>query len=315
MSAAVTFINNLLEQLPEVRGTYEENGSLIKYTWFRTGGPAEVLYNPSDVDDLMVFMKDKPNDVPITLIGLGSNLLVRDGGIPGVVIRLGKNFANLNVRNNQILVGGGALDSSVAAAARDAGLTGMEFLSGVPGTIGGALRMNAGAFDQEMKDIVSYARVIDEKGELHNLPVEDLGFAYRRSSVPDEWIFVGAILQGTPGDRGDIARKMEEIRSYREESQPMRTQTGGSTFRNPDSGESAGRKAWEIIEGAECRGLKHGGAMISEKHCNFLINTGDATSQDLEELGEIVRKRVQSRTGVSLEWEIRRIGRSLTDAG
>jgi len=285
---------------------------LKKYTWFRTGGPAEVLYTPADNEDLVIFLRAKPNDIALTLIGLGSNVIIRDGGVPGVVIRLGKGFANINVRDGRLLVGGGALDSAVSAAARDAGLTGLEFLSGVPGTIGGALRMNAGAFDQEMRNVVVYARVLDMQGNLHTMNVEELGFRYRSTSVPEGWIFVGAMLQGVPCKRGVIAQKMEEIRVYREESQPMRVQTGGSTFRNPEHGEAAGRKAWEIIDGAGCRGLTLGGAKISEKHCNFLINTGDASSQDLEALGEKVRQRVLSSTGVSLEWEVRRIGLPLS---
>ncbi len=311
MTSPVTFNSNLSDKLPEVRGSYEDNASLNKYTWFRTGGPAEVLYNPTDIDDLMVFMAARPRDVAVTVIGLGSNLIIRDGGIPGVVIRLGKSFTVINARDDHLLVGGGALDSAVSAAARDVGLTGMEFLSGVPGTIGGALRMNAGAFDQEMKDIVSYVRVIDNKGKLQIIQNEDLGYSYRSTSVAEDWIFVGAMLQGTPGDRGVIARKMEEIRMYREDSHPMRTKTGGSTFRNPDPEGVLSRKAWELIESVEGRGLTLGGAKISEKHCNFLINTGDATSTELEELGEMVRKRVLERTGVVLEWEVRRIGQHL----
>ncbi|MBT4888979.1 MAG: UDP-N-acetylmuramate dehydrogenase [Rhodospirillales bacterium] len=312
MNQAVAFNNNLSAKLPQVRGTYEEDASLKKYTWFRTGGPAEVLYTPADIDDLMVFMNGKPRDTPVTMIGLGSNMIIRDGGVPGVVIRLGKGLANVNVRDDKILVGGGALDSAVAAAARDAGLTGFEFLSGVPGTIGGALRMNAGAFDQAMQEIVVYARVLDLQGNLQTIAAEDLGFGYRSTSVPEGWIFAGAMLQGMPGERGAIAQKMEEIRAFREESQPMREKTGGSTFHNPEHGEAAGRKAWEIIDGAGCRGLTLGGAKISEKHCNFLINTGDASSQDLEDLGEMVRKRVLSASGVSLEWEVRRIGLPLS---
>jgi UDP-N-acetylmuramate dehydrogenase len=297
MTTDVTFNNNLSDTLPKVRGSYEDNASLIKYTWFRTGGPAEVLYNPADIDDLMVFMASRPKDVAVTFIGLGSNVIIRDGGIPGVVVRLGKSFAVINAREDHLLVGGGALDSAVSGAARDAGLTGMEFLSGVPGT----------------KDIVSYARVIDNKGKLQIIQIDDLGYGYRSTSVPEDWIFVGAMLTGTPGDRGVIARKMEEIRMYREESHPMRTRTGGSTFRNPDPEGVLSRKAWELIDSVEGRGLTLGGAKISEKHCNFLINTGDATSQELEDLGETVRKRVLSRTGISLQWEIRRIGRQLSD--
>jgi len=308
MIAVEEFHLGLLERLPPVRGEYMENASLARYTWFRTGGPAEVLFKPADADDLAAFMDGKPSDVPVTVIGVGSNLLIRDGGVPGVVVRLGKGFGCVNVRDGRVLAAGGALDVSVAAAARDAGLSGLEFLSGIPGTIGGALRMNAGAYGREMKDVVLYARVVDSDGNQRHLRADELGFGYRHVDMPDDWIVVGVVMEGSPDDRGAIALRMEEIRSQREESQPLRTKTGGSTFRNPNPIDSGGRKAWQLIDDVGCRGMTRGGAMVSDKHCNFLVNMGDATSTDLEGLGDEVRRQVHARTGVLLEWEIRRIG-------
>ena len=308
MIAVEEFHLGLHERLPQVRGEYVENATLARYTWFRTGGPAEVLFKPADAEDLAAFMEAKPADVPVTVIGVGSNLLIRDGGVPGVVIRLGRGFGCINVRDGRVLAAGGALDVTVAAAARDAGLTGLEFLSGIPGTIGGALRMNAGAYGREMKDVVLYARVVDSDGNQRHMRADELGFGYRHVDIPDDWIIVGVVMEGTPGDRGAIALRMEEIRGQREETQPLRTKTGGSTFRNPNLIDTGGRKAWQLIDDVGCRGMTRGGAMVSEKHCNFLINTGDATSDDLEGLGDEVRRRVHARTGVLLEWEIRRIG-------
>lgn len=298
----------LLERLPQVRGEYVENAELARYTWFRTGGPAEVLFKPADAEDLATFMDGKPADVPVTVIGVGSNMLVRDGGVPGVVVRLGRGFGCINVRDGRVLAAGGALDVSVAAAARDAGLAGLEFLSGIPGTIGGALRMNAGAYGREMKDVVLYARVVDSDGNQRHLRADELGFGYRHIEIPEDWIVVGVVMEGAPDDRGAIARRMEEIRGQREETQPLRTKTGGSTFRNPDPIDSGGRKAWQLIDDVGLRGKTKGGAMMSDKHCNFMINTGDATAADLEGLGDEVRRQVHARTGVLLEWEIRRIG-------
>ena len=247
MNAApqITFDTNLLERLPVVRGEYEENFLLSRYTWFRTGGPAEVLFKPKDADDLAAFMDGKPADVPVTVIGVGSNLLIRDGGVPGVVIRLGKGFSCVSVRQDHVLAAGGALDVSVAAAARDAGLAGLEFLTGIPGTIGGALKMNAGAYEREMRDIVLYARVVDSEGNQRHMRADEMDFGYRSTSLPDDWIVVGVVMQGIRGDRGAIARRMEEIRSQREDTQPVRTKTGGSTFQNPTSVDSAG--AWCVV--------------------------------------------------------------------
>ena len=293
----------LIDRLPEVRGRYSVAYDLSKVTWFRVGGPAEVLFRPADPEDLKAFLARKPVDVPLTVIGVGSNLLVRDGGVPGVVVRLGRAFGQIEVEGTEIKAGAGALDLNVAKAALEAGLADLEFLSGIPGTVGGALRMNAGAYGREIKDVIIKASVLDASGSEHSLKPDDLGFTYRRSSIPEDWIFFAARLRGRPDAPREIARRMREIQNARETTQPIRIATGGSTFRNPE-----GEAAWEVIDRAGCRGLKLGGAMVSEKHCNFLINTGKATAADLEGLGEEVRRRVREVTGVSLEWEIRRIG-------
>ncbi len=294
---------HLVERLPRVRGRYTADAPLDRITWFRVGGPAEVMFRPADADDLEQFMALRPPEVPVTVLGVGSNLLVRDGGVPGVVVRLGRGFATIAVKGSEVQAGAAALDLNVAVAAREAGLTGLEFLSGVPGTVGGALRMNAGAFGREMADVVVAARALDPGGRVRELAPADLGFGYRACAVPEDWIFVSARLQGEPGRPDDIARRMADIAAAREQSQPLRIATGGSTFKNPE-----GAKAWELIDCAGCRGLRRGGAVVSEKHCNFLINTGTATAADLEGLGEEVRRRVFEATGVRLEWEIRRIG-------
>ena len=302
MSAAVQ-TTNLIDRLPNVRGRLSASASLAKVTWFGVGGPAEVLFKPADADDLADFLKNKPTDVPVTILGVGSNLLVRDGGIPGVVIRMGRGFVDIDVNKADVICGAGALDGNVALAAMEAGVTGLEFLSGVPGTIGGALRMNAGAYGAEMKNIVEGAVALDGNGNRHELSAEDLGFSYRHSTVPNDWIFVEAHLRGHAGQVEDIRGRMDDIKKAREDSQPLRTSTGGSTFKNPD-----GHKAWQLIDEAGCRGLQIGGAQVSEKHCNFLINHGDATAADIENLGEEVRRRVKEKSGVELQWEIKRIG-------
>lgn len=301
---------SLIERLPKVRGTYRANVPLANVTWFRVGGPAEVLYRPADAEDLAYFLREKPADVRVTMLGAGSNLLVRDGGVPGVVVRLGRGFARISSEGMEITAGAAALDLNVARVARDAGLTGLEFLAGIPGTIGGALRMNAGAFGSEMKDITVAAQALDPEGQIHRLTLAYLRFSYRRSGVPEDWLFTSATLRGHPGERAEIDRRMAEIQATREEAQPWRSRTGGSTFKNPP-----GRQAWELIERSGCRGLKRGGAMVSEKHCNFLINTGNATAADLEALGEEIRLKVLANTGVHLEWEIRRVGVSLDEGG
>jgi UDP-N-acetylmuramate dehydrogenase len=267
------------------------------------------MFRPEDLEDLRAFLATKPADVPVTVIGVGSNLLVRDGGVPGVVIRLGKQFAKITVDGNMLRAGAATPDLYVARAARDAGLAGLEFLCGVPGTVGGALRMNAGAYDGEVKDILRRAWVMHPAGVLHELNNSEMEFGYRHCGVPEDWIFTEAEFEGQPGDIAEIAARMEEIGETRMDSQPVRSRTGGSTFANPE-----GAKAWRLIEAAGCRGLARGGAMVSEQHCNFLINTGDASAADLEELGEEVRRRVRETSGVELRWEIRRVGLPATEA-
>jgi UDP-N-acetylmuramate dehydrogenase len=241
--------------------------------------------------------------VPVTVIGVGSNLLVRDGGVPGVVLRLGRSFAEIRIGPGHIRAGAAALDLNVARAAAEAGIAGLEFLSGIPGTIGGALRMNAGAYGHELVDVVTTAEAVDRQGGLHRLAKGDIGLTYRHSSVPEDWIFTGAELAGSAGATDAILTRLAQIQTARETTQPIRSRTGGSTFANPP-----GQKAWELIDRAGCRGLALGGAMVSEKHCNFLINTGQATAAEIETLGETVRRRVREATGFELRWEIRRIG-------
>lgn len=310
MMAALKQNARLCDRLPAVRGSYTEDAPLATMTWFRVGGAAEVLFLPADRDDLAAFLKGKPADVPVTVLGLGSNLLVRDGGVPGVIIRLGRAFATIEVEDTSLRVGAAALDRAIAMASRDAAIAGLEFLSGIPGTLGGALRMNAGAYGREMKDVVGEAEALDPHGNLKRLAASEIGFSYRHTDVPEGWIFTSAILLGEKGDATEIGRRIAEIAGAREETQPFRSRTGGSTFTNPE-----GAKAWELIERAGCRGLKIGGAAVSEKHCNFLINTGDATAAELEALGEEVRRRVREATGVELHWEIRRIGVPAESAG
>ena len=303
MRPAMTRQPSLIDRLPAVRGRLTEGASLAKVTWFRVGGPAEVLFKPADVADLQAFLAGCPADVTITVLGVGSNLLVRDGGIPGVVIRLGRAFAEIRTEGQKIYAGAAALDLNVALAARAAGIGGLEFLSGIPGTIGGACRMNAGAYGSELAAVLVAATAVDRRGELHRLDKAAMGFTYRHSAVPDDWIFCGAELVGEPGDATEIQQRLNAIQAAREESQPVRARTGGSTFVNPE-----GRKAWQLIDQAGCRGLRLGGAMVSEKHCNFLINTGDATAAEIEALGEMVRQRVKEASGIELAWEIKRIG-------
>lgn len=300
--------SSLLARLPAVRGRYTEQADLARITWFRVGGPAEVMFRPDDRDDLAAFLKACPDDVPLTVIGVASNLLVRDGGVPGVVIRLSRAFAEIKAEGTDIVAGAAALDINVARLACDAGLAGLEFLSGIPGTIGGTVRMNGGAFGGEIKDVLVSAEAVDNRGNVHTLNRGQLGFTYRHSFLPEDWIVTAVRLSASRGDKTIIAARIEEIRTSRQESQPTRVRTGGSTFKNPDQSEARGRKAWQLIDAAGCRGLIRGGAMVSEKHCNFLINAGGASAADIEMLGEEVRRRVLQETGVTLEWEIRRIG-------
>jgi len=289
--------------LPPVRGTYAENAPLKDLVWFRAGGPAEILFRPADADDLATFLYAKPADMRVNVIGVGSNLLIRDGGIPGVVIRLPATFGKITVEGTRVRVGAAALDAQVARVAADAGIAGLEFLRGIPGTVGGALRMNAGCYGREIKDIFVEATAIDAHGNKHTLNATDMAFVYRKSGAPDDLIFVEAVFEGVAGNPDEIRARMNALVEEREASQPVKTKTGGSTFKNPP-----GHKAWRLIDEAGCRGQMHGAAQVSEKHCNFLINTGDATAADIEALGEEVRERVKAKSGVTLEWEIRRIG-------
>jgi UDP-N-acetylmuramate dehydrogenase len=291
------------DALPPVRGTFAENAPLKDLVWFRAGGNAEVLFRPADVDDLATFLVAKNLDTRVSIIGVGSNLLVRDGGIPGVVVRLPGSFGKLSVEGNRIRAGAAALDAAVARTAADAGIGGLEFLRGVPGTIGGALRMNAGCYGREIKDIFVEATAVTGRGEKVTLKSGDMGFIYRKSAVPDDVIFVEAVFEGTMGDATEIKARMNALVEQRESTQPVKSKTGGSTFKNPP-----GHKAWELIDQSGCRGLMRGAAQVSEKHCNFLINTGEAKAADIEGLGEEVRARVKAKFGVELEWEIKRVG-------
>lgn len=302
--------SDLIDRLPPVRGELSADVPLHRFAWFRVGGPAEVLFEPADAEDLAELLSALPPDVPVTALGVASNLLIRDGGIPGVVVRLGRALAGIEARGTEVVAGVGATDIEVARACRDAGIAGLEFLSGVPGTIGGALRMNAGAYGREMAEVVVSATALDRGGNRHHLTPATLGYRYRHCSVDPEWVFVSAVLRGEPGDPRAIAARMADVTRAREESQPMRTRTGGSTFKNPD-----GHKAWELIAAAGCRGLTRGGAQVSEKHCNFLINAGGASAADLEGLGEEVRRRVREHSGIELEWEIQRVGVLAPGAG
>ena len=288
------------------RGKISRNTDLAPVTWFRVGGPAQVLFQPADEADLSAFLANLPDAVPVTVIGLGSNLLVRDGGIDGVVIRLSvRGFGGVTIEDpHRIRVGAAVPDIRFAAAAAEAGISGFAFYRGIPGGIGGALRMNAGAYDGETKDRLIELRAVDRHGAVRILSVADMGYAYRHSDAPADLIFTEALYQGEAGDRETIERDMAAITEARQSTQPVKSRTGGSTFKNPP-----GQKAWQLIDAAGCRGLKIGGAQVSEKHCNFLINKGDATATDLELLGETVRARVLAESGVRLHWEIRRLGR------
>jgi UDP-N-acetylmuramate dehydrogenase len=299
---------DLLGRLPPVRGRYRAQVPLAPRTWLRVGGPAEVVFQPADAADLAIFLKGKPVEVQVTPIGVASNLLVRDGGIEGVVVRFSGPLAEVDVDDECLRVGAGATDRMIAIQAMKAGLSGLEFLIGIPGTLGGAVRMNAGAFGGETAEVVERVVALDPAGRRHVLSAAELGFGYRHSGLPADWIVLGAVLRATPGEPDAIEARMRAIKAEREASQPLHVATGGSTFKNPP-----GHRAWQLIDAAGCRGLRHGRAMVSDKHCNFLINTGGATAAELEELGERVRARVLERSGVALEWEIHRIGRPAPD--
>ena len=291
--------------MPELRGRIVANAPLAPITWFRVGGPAQILFTPADEDDLAYFLKRLPAEFPITLIGLGSNMIVRDGGVPGVVIRLaGRAFGEVEILEGHRLRAGAATpDMKVARAAAEAGIDGLAFYRGIPGSIGGALRMNAGAHGGETTDVLVEARGVDRQGNIRTFTHADMGFSYRHSTASDDVIFTSALFQGRPGDPQEIIAEMERITAAREATQPIREKTGGSTFKNPKP-----QSAWKVIDAAGCRGLRMGGAQVSEMHCNFLINTGDATAADIENLGEEVRRRVKEHSGVDLHWEIKRIG-------
>jgi UDP-N-acetylmuramate dehydrogenase len=296
-------VPELKQRLPNLRGRLLANQPLGEFTWFRVGGPAQALFMPEDENDLAYALANLPNDIPVTVIGAGSNLIVRDGGAQGVVIRLGRGFNEIATGDDKRVTSGTAvLDVMVARAAQKAGITGLAFLSGIPGTIGGALRMNGGAYGGETKDILVEARGVDRAGNIRTFSNADMGFSYRHCSVAEDVIFTTAVFQGNAGDPDAIAAEMTAIKEKREASQP-RNRTGGSTFKNPP-----GKNAWKVIDEAGCRGLKVGDAQVSELHCNFLINLGRASASDIETLGETVRARVKANSGIDLEWEIKRIG-------
>jgi len=300
---------NLLDRLPPVRGKLEASVILAPFTWFRVGGPAEVLFQPADEADLADFLRLCPADIPILAVGVGSNLIVRDGGVPGVVIRLSpRGFGQISTDGLKVTAGAACLDASVAKKAAEAGIAGLEFYRGVPGTIGGALRMNAGCYDSETKDVLVSCVAYDRAGQRHEFSCADMGFTYRHTTAPADLIFVSATFQGTADDPAEILARMDAITQKREQSQPIRDKTGGSTFKNPDPVQSGGRKSWQVIDAAGLRGYQIGGAQMSEKHCNFMINTGTATAKDLEALGEHVIQQVKTTQGVDLHWEIKRIG-------
>jgi UDP-N-acetylmuramate dehydrogenase len=297
-------VPELKTRLPDLRGRLLANQSLAEFTWFRVGGLAQVLFMPEDEEDLAYALANLPADIPVSVIGLGSNLIVRDGGVPGLVVRLGRGFNAVNVEpGNCVRAGAAVPDVMVARAAQQASIAGLAFYRGIPGAIGGALRMNGGAYGRETKDTLIEARGVDRSGRVHVFSNADMGFTYRHCGVGEDVIFTEALFQGEPGDPAAIAAEMDRVTEAREATQPVKSRTGGSTFKNPP-----GRKAWELIDAAGCRGLTRGGAQVSELHCNFLINLGGASAADIEGLGEEVRRRVKGHAGVDLDWEIRRIG-------
>jgi UDP-N-acetylmuramate dehydrogenase len=298
-------VPDLKSCMPKLRGRLLPNQQLAELTWFRVGGPAQVLFMPEDEADLAYFLAHLPAECPVTVIGLGSNLIVRDGGVPGVVIRLGRGFGEVKVEAGARIRAGAAVpDVKVSRAAQEAGIAGLAFFRGIPGAIGGALRMNGGAYGRETKDALVEARGVDRGGHVHIFSNGDMHYTYRHCGAPRDVIFTEALFQGASGDPAQIAAEMDKITESREATQPIKSRTGGSTFKNPP-----GRKAWQLIDAAGCRGLKLGGAQVSDMHCNFLINLGGATAAEIESLGEAVKARVKANSGVELEWEIERIGR------
>ena len=296
-------VPGLKSKMPALRGRLMANQSLAELTWFRVGGPAQVLFMPEDDNDLGYMLANLPPEIPVTVIGLGSNLIVRDGGAPGMAIRLGRGFSDIVIDGVDLRAGAAVPDVKVARAAQEACIAGLSFLRGIPGSIGGALRMNGGAYGREVKDALIEARAVDRAGRVHVLGNADMRFAYRSCGVPDDYIFTQATFRGERGDPAVIAAEMDKITEAREATQPIKSRTGGSTFKNPP-----GQKAWQLIDAAGCRGLRVGDAQVSAMHCNFLINLGNATAADIEALGETVRQRVKEHAGVDLEWEIKRIG-------
>jgi UDP-N-acetylmuramate dehydrogenase len=312
MAPATTFPDiaaELKAAMPQLRGRLLANQPLAELTWFRVGGPAQVLFLPEDEADLAYFLAQLAPETPVTVIGLGSNLIVRDGGVPGVVIRLGRGFGEIRIEPQQRVRAGAAVpDVKVARAAQEAGIAGLAFLRGIPGAVGGALRMNGGAYGRETKDALIEARGVDRQGAIRILANGDMHYAYRHCGAPGDIIFTEALFAGTPGDPAQIAADMDRITESREATQPIKSRTGGSTFKNP-----RGRKAWQLIDASGCRGMRIGDAQVSEMHCNFLINLGGASAAEIEGLGETVRARVRENSGVELEWEIKRIGIAAND--
>lgn len=295
----------LIDQLPMIRGTYREKANLSKTNWFGVGGEAEILFRPSDIEDLSFFIKNKPPSIPLTILGVGSNLLVRDGGIEGVVLKLGRGFTSFQIeRDTKLIVGAGNLNYNIATMAKDHGLSGLEFLIGIPGSIGGSIAMNAGAYGKDISSALEAVEAIDPEGNIHYLTPNEIGFVYRGTILPEGWIFTKAIFHLVKEDKDKIETTLENIMEKKLTSQPVKAKTSGSTFKNPQE-----KKAWQLIDEAGCRGLTIGGARVSEMHCNFLINDGNATAQDIEILGETVRKRVLEKTGIELIWEIKRVGK------
>jgi UDP-N-acetylmuramate dehydrogenase len=293
----------LKDAMPQLRGRALANQPLAELTWFRVGGPAQLLFMPDDEADLAYFLAHLPAEFAVTAVGLGSNLIVRDGGVPGAVVRLGRGFNGIAVEDTRLRAGAAMPDVKVARTAQEAGLAGLSFMRGIPGAVGGALRMNGGAYGREIKDVLIAARAVDRRGRVHVLSNADMRYTYRHCGAPDDYIFTEALIAGEPGDPKVIAAEMEKITEARESTQPVKSRTGGSTFKNPP-----GCKAWQLIDAAGCRGLSNGAAQVSEMHCNFLINRGSATAAEIEELGELVRRKVEEQCGVKLEWEIARIG-------
>ena len=297
-------VPELRARVPALRGRLLPNQSLKEFTWFRVGGAAQLLFVPEDEDDLALFLGALPKEVPVTVIGLGSNLIVRDGGVPGVVIRLGRGFGEVQLESGERIRAGAAVpDVKVSRYAQEAGIAGLAFFRGIPGGVGGALRMNGGAYGRETRDVLIEARAIDRRGNARVFTNEDMHYAYRHCGLPEEIIFTGALFAGSPGDPAAIAQEMNQITEKRESTQPIKSRTGGSTFKNPP-----GSKAWQLIDAAGCRGLTLGGAQVSPMHCNFLVNLGSASAAEIEDLGELVRARVKENSGIELEWEIKRIG-------